>query len=73
MKELLRSESMAKYKVQLGSLVTKLMERNFTVSANSEDEAIEKAKNRFIYECSRQKYTEVGGTINVDDIELVGD
>lgn len=64
---------MAKYKVQLGSLVTKLMERNFTVSANSEEEAIEKAKNRFIYECSRQKYTEVGGTINVDDIELVGD
>ena len=35
---------MAKYKVQLGSLVTKLMERNFTVSANSEEEAIEKAK-----------------------------
>lgn len=64
---------MKKYKVQLGSLVTKLMERKFTVSANSEEEAIEKAKNRFIYECSRQRYTEVGGTINVDDVELVGD
>lgn len=63
---------MKKYKVQLGSLVTKLMERKFTVSANSEEEAIEKAKNRFIYECSRQRYTEVGGTINVDDVELVG-
>lgn len=64
---------MKKYKVQLGSLVTKLMERKFTVSANSEEEAIEKAKNKFIYECSRQRYTEVGGTINVDDVELVGD
>ncbi len=64
---------MAKYKVQLGSLVTKLMERNFTVSANNEEEAIEKAKKRFLYECNRQTYTECGGTINVDDIELVGD
>lgn len=64
---------MAKYKVQLGSLVTKLMERKFVVSAKSKEEAIEKAKDRFIYECNRQKYTEVGGNINVDDIELVGD
>lgn len=30
---------MAKYKVQLGSLVTRLMMRNFTVSAKSEEEA----------------------------------
>ena len=62
---------MAKYKVQLGSLVTRLMERKFVVSAKSEEEAIEKAKDRFLYECSRQKYTEVGGNINVDDVELV--
>ena len=62
---------MAKYKVQLGSLVTRLMERKFVVSANSEEEAIKKAKNRFLYECSRQRYTEVGGAINVDDVELV--
>ena len=62
---------MAKYKVELGSLVTKLRSRTFTVSADSEDEAIEKAKKRFLYECNRQVYTECGGTINVDNIEEV--
>ncbi len=64
---------MAKYKVQLGSLVTRLMMRNFTVSAKNEEEAIEKAKDRFLYECNRQVYTECGGTINVEDVELIGD
>lgn len=60
---------MAKYKVQLGSLVTKLMTRTFTVSAQNEAEAIEKATNRFYYAAEQQKYTEVGGTVHCDDIE----
>ena len=64
---------MSKYKVSLGSLVTKRMDRNFTISANSEEEAISKAKDRFLYECSRQVYTECGGTIFVDDIEKLED
>lgn len=62
---------MGKYSVECGSLVTKLMTRNFVVSAKSEEEAIEKARNKFLYECSRQKYTECGGTINIDNIEQI--
>ena len=62
---------MSKYLVECGSLVTKLMTRNFVVSAKSEEEAMEKARNRFQYECSRQKYTECGGTINIDSIEKI--
>lgn len=62
---------MAKYKVHLGSLVTRLMERKIIVSANSEEEAIQKAKDKFYDIAMGQKYTEVGGTINVDDIELM--
>lgn len=64
---------MAKYIVRCGSLVTKLMSRKFTISAKTEDEAIEKAKNRFYYECSRQVYTECAGRINVDNIEKIKD
>lgn len=35
-----------------------------------EDKLEEKSTDRFLYECSRQRYTEVGGAINVDDVEL---
>lgn len=62
---------MAKYKIKMGSLVTKLMRRTFTVSAKSEEEAIQKAEDRFRYECGRQVYTECGGTINVDFLEEI--
>ena len=62
---------MSKYRVECGSLVTRLMTRNFVVSAKSEEEAIEKARNKFEYECSRQKYTECGGVINIDNIEQI--
>lgn len=60
---------MAKYRVEMGSLVTKLMVRTFTVSAPDEQTAIERAENRFMYECRRQKYTEVAGAIEVDSIK----
>lgn len=64
---------MPRYEVHLGSLVTKLMQRKFIVSANSELEAIEKAEKRFCYAAEQQKYTEVGGTIIVDDIKMLED
>lgn len=61
---------MAKYKVSCGALVTKLMQRTFTVSANSEVEAIEKAKNLFDKACENcRTYTEPAQTINIDHIE----
>ena len=62
---------MRKYKVQLGSLVTRLMQRKITVCANSEEEAIEKATEKFYKIAQNQKYTEVGGTVFVDEIEEI--
>ena len=63
---------MTKYKIQCGALVSKLMQRTFTVSANNEDEAIQKAKDRFDRACSScRTYTEQPATINIDNIEIV--
>ena len=63
---------MPKYKVELGSLVTKLMQRTFMVSAPDEQTAIERAQNRFLYACSHATtYTDCGGCIEVDSIEIV--
>ena len=65
---------MPKYKIELGSLVTKLMKRTFTVSAPDEQTAIEKAKDRFLYVCSHATvYTDCGGSIEVDGVEIVED
>ena len=61
---------MAKYRVHLGSLVTKLMRRQFVVSANSEEEAVEKAERLFWKAAERCRgYTEIGGSIMLDGIE----
>lgn len=61
---------MSKYKIQCGALVTRLMSRKFTIHANSEEEAIEKAKVRFDEEVEKLKtYTEPCPTIMIDDIE----
>lgn len=61
---------MAKYKVECGALVTRLMRRTLLVYANSEEEAIEKAKERFDEEVGKLKtYTEPCPTINIDSIE----
>ena len=61
---------MAKYKVSCEALVTKLIQRTFTVSAGSEDEAIEKAKVLFDKACENcRTYTEPAQTINIDHIE----
>ena len=62
---------MPKYKINCGSLVTKLMQRTFTISAPDEQTAIKKAENRFVYECRRQRYTDFGGSLEVNSIERV--
>lgn len=63
---------MPKYRVRLGSLVTKLMSRTFTVSAPDEQTAIERAQSRFIYACNNATvYTDCGGSIEVDGVEIV--
>lgn len=59
---------MAKYRVSMGALVTKLMKRTFVVHAKSEEEAIEKAEFLFHKACSLHRYTECPDTINVDSI-----
>lgn len=64
-------DTMAKYRVHLGSLVTKLMNRKFVVSADSEEEAIEKAERLFLKAAARNRvYTDVCGSIEVDGIEI---
>lgn len=63
---------MPKYRVSCGSLVTKLMQRKFTVSANNEDEAVKKAEELFINACHNSKvYTDFGGSLEIDDIERI--
>lgn len=64
---------MPKYKIEMGSLVTKLMKRTFTVSAPDEQTAIERAENRFRYACEQQVYTECGDTIFIDSVEELDD
>lgn len=59
-----------KYKVNVGSLVTKYMERTFVVSADSEQAAFEKAEERFREVCRNAKtYTDVGGSVELNWIE----
>lgn len=61
-----------KYRVELGSLVTKMMHRTYTVSAKSEEEAKEKAETKFRNACKNAKeYIDCGDTVIVDFIELV--
>lgn len=62
-----------KYKVEMGSLVTKFMRRSFVVRANSEAEAIKKAETMFRKACERHIWTECGDTVNCDSITEVQD
>lgn len=60
---------MARYKVACGALVTRLMTRTFTIYANSEEEAIVKAEERFDKACDELKtYTEKGASVQIDSI-----
>lgn len=62
---------MPKYRVQLGALVTKLRNRSIVVQASSVETAIERAQDRFRYECAHATvFTEVD-SIEVDSVEVV--
>lgn len=63
---------MAKYKVECGALVTRLMKRTFVIHANSEEEAIAKAEERFDKAIDDLKtYTEKGASLMIDNIERI--
>ena len=63
---------MAKYKIECGALVTRLMKRTFIICADSEEEAIAKAEERFDNAIDGLKtYTEKGATLNIDSIERI--
>lgn len=63
---------MAKYKVECGALVTRLMKRTFTIYADSEEEAIAKAEERFDNAIDDLKtYTEHGASLNIDSVERI--
>ena len=63
---------MPKYRVNVGSLVTKYMERTYTISANSEEEAYQKAEERFRKACEDSPtFCDCGDTVNLSDIERI--
>ena len=58
-----------KYRVECGSLVTVLRKRTYTIHANSEEEAAQKAEDKFIQDCHNAKrYIDCGGTVEIDSI-----
>ena len=63
---------MGKYRVECGALVTRLMKRAFIIYANSEEEAVVKAEERFDNAIDDLKtYTEKGASIIIDSIERI--
>ena len=59
-----------KFRVECGSLVTVLRKRTYTVYAKDEDEAVQKAEERFIRDCHNAKqYIDVNGTVHIDSIQ----
>lgn len=58
-----------KYRVECGAFVTVFRSRVFTVSANSEEEAEEKAKDRF-YNVGRVSGWDVD-SVEIDDVEEI--
>ena len=63
---------MAKYRVECGALVTRLMKRTFTIYAENEEEAIAKAEERFDNAIDDLKtYTEKGASLMIDRIERI--
>ena len=58
-----------KFKVECGSLVTVLRKRTYTIHADSEEEAAQKAEDKFIRDCHNAKrYIDCGGTVEIDSI-----
>lgn len=63
---------MAKYKIECGALVTRLMKRTFVIHAQNEQEAISKAEEKFDNAIDELKtYTEHGASIQIDSIEQI--
>lgn len=60
-----------KYKCDVGSFCTRFVKRNITVNAKNEDEAAEKAKDKFIKMEFRLRCSSDPGTPQVDCIEEV--
>lgn len=61
---------MAKFKVQVGGFVSVYRERNFTIHAETEEEAKEKAVNKFI-ELQQANGNAMCNDGNVDFIERI--
>ena len=58
-----------KYRVECGSLVTVLRKRTYTIHANSEEEAAQKAEDKFIRDChNARRYIDCQGTVEIDSI-----
>ena len=63
---------MAKYRVECGALVTRLMKRTFTIYAENEEQAIAKAEERFDNAIDDLRtYTEKGASLMIDSIERI--
>lgn len=60
-----------KYKVEVGSFCTRLIQRSITINANSESEAAEKAINKFIEIEMKLANSNDFGTPRVDFVEEV--
>lgn len=60
-----------KFRVECGSLVTVLRKRTYTIHANSEEKAAQKADDKFRQEChNAKKWIDCGGTVNIDSITM---
>ena len=58
-----------KFRVECGSLVTVLRKKTYVIHANSEEEAAQKADDKFRKDCQNaNRYIDVGDTVNIDKI-----
>lgn len=62
-----------KYRVTVGAFITHIAHGQFTVSASSEEEAIEKAKDRFYNRQMASPRNNDVGEIIVDDIKVINE
>jgi hypothetical protein len=60
---------MTKYRIGIGAFITEISNRVYIVSADNEEEAFEKAKDRFEKAWSRSKRMNDIGEIQLDFIE----
>lgn len=59
---------MSKYEIEASAFVETIRTRHMTISANSEEEAIEKAKKRFEKEQYRSHKVTNVGTVEIDSV-----